>query len=38
VQWEEKQTPLFVLHLPQLLRILEKSHLIGMRHIRSTVE
>ena len=25
VQWEEKQTPLFVLHFPQLLRILEKS-------------
>jgi len=22
VQWEEKQTPLFVLHFPQLLRIL----------------
>ena len=37
-QWEEEQTPLFVLHFPQLLRILEKSHLIGIRHIRSTVE
>jgi len=38
VQWEEKQTPLYVLHFPQLLPILEKSHLIGIRHIRSTVE
>jgi len=38
VNWEEKQPPLFVLHFPQLLRILEKSHLIGIRHIRSTVE
>jgi len=37
-QWEEKQTPLFVLRFPQLLRILQKSHLIGMRHIGSTVE
>jgi len=25
VQWEEKQIPLFVLHFPQLLRILEKK-------------
>ena len=40
VQWEEKHTPLFALHFPQLLRILEKSHLIRIRHIRSrpTVE
>jgi len=36
VQWEEKQTPLFVLHFPQLSRILEKRHLIGTRHITST--
>jgi len=38
VQWEEKQTPLFVLHFPQLLRILKKSHLIGIKRVRSTVE
>jgi len=38
MQWEEKQAPLFVLRFPQLLRILQKSHLIGMRHIRSAVE
>jgi len=37
VQWEEKQTLLFVLHFPQLLRILQ-NHLIGRRHIWSTVE
>jgi len=37
VQWEEKQPPLFVLHFPQVSRILEKSHLIGIRHVLSSM-